>query len=133
MPFGLQNSPAVFSQLMEIVLEGLDFAIVYMDDILIYSSTLEDHISHIQQVFDRLRKHGLKLKFKKCQFMRKETKYLGFKITEHGIKPETEKVDTIQSLPPPATVKEVRSFIGMLSYYRRLYQIFLKYLFLWLN
>ncbi|CAG2218766.1 Transposon Ty3-G Gag-Pol polyprotein,Transposon Ty3-I Gag-Pol polyprotein [Mytilus edulis] len=119
MPFGLQNSPAVFSQLMEIVLENLPFAIAYIDDVLIYSETLEDHLSHIQQVFDRLRKHGLKLKLKKCQFLRKETNYLGFQITGNGIKPETDKVDTIRSLPPPVSVKEVRSFIGMLSYYRR--------------
>ena len=61
MPFGLQNSPAVFSRLMEIVLEGLPFAIAYIDDILIYSETLEEHLSHIDQVFERLRKHGLKL------------------------------------------------------------------------
>ena len=119
MPFGLQNSPAVFSRLMEIVLEGLPFAIAYIDDILIYSETLEDHLSHIQQVFDRLRKHGLKLKLKKCQFLKNETNYLGFKITTNGIKPETEKVETIRSLPPPISVKEVRSFIGMMSYYRR--------------
>jgi len=119
MPFGLQNSPAVFSRLMEIVLDGLPFAISYIDDILIYSPTLEEHMSHIQEVFDRLKIHGLKLKLKKCQFLKKETNYLGFKITDEGIKPETEKVDTIRSLPPPVTVKEVRSFVGMLSYYRR--------------
>ncbi|VDH96240.1 Hypothetical predicted protein [Mytilus galloprovincialis] len=76
MPFGLQNSPAVFSRLMEIVLEELPFAVAYIDDILIYSSTLDEHLSHIQQVFDRLRKHGLKLKLKKCQFLKNETNYL---------------------------------------------------------
>lgn len=119
MTFGLQNSPAVFSRLMEIVLEGLPFAIAYIDDVLIYSETLEDHLSHIQQVFDRLKKHKLKLKLKKCQFLRKETNYLGFKITTDGIKPETEKVETIRSLPAPINVKEIRSFIGMISYYRR--------------
>ena len=104
---------------MEIVLEGLPFAIAYIDNVLIYSETLEDHLSHVQQVFDRLRKHKLKLKLKKCQFLRNETNYLGFKITTDGIKPETEKVETIRSLPPPISVKEIRSFIGMISYYRR--------------
>lgn len=119
MPFGLQNSPAVFSRLMEIVLDGLPFAISYIDDILIYSPTLVEHMSHIQEVFDRLKTRGLKLKLKKCKFLKKETNYLGLKITDDGIKPETEKVDAIRSLPPPVTVKEVRSVIGMLSYYRR--------------
>lgn len=59
------------------------------------------------------------MKLKKCQFLRKETNYLGFKITTDGIKPETEKVETIRSLPAPINVKEIRSFIGMISYYRR--------------
>ncbi|CAG2207429.1 unnamed protein product [Mytilus edulis] len=119
MPFGLQNSPAVFSQLMEIVLQDLNFAISYIDDILIFSETLEEHFNHIQQVFDRLRQHNLKLKLKKCQFLQEETNYLGFKINIDGVKPDDAKVEAIKTLPNPVTVKEVRSFIGACSYYRR--------------
>ncbi|VDI54467.1 Hypothetical predicted protein [Mytilus galloprovincialis] len=113
MPFGLQNSPAVFFQLMEIVLENLPFAIAYIDDVLTYYETLEDHLSDIEQVFDRLRKHKLKFNLKK------NVNYLGFQITGNDIKPKTDKVETIRSFPPPFSVKEVRSFTGMLSYYRR--------------
>ena len=120
MPFGLTAAPAIFQELMSKVLEGLDhFATAYLDDILIYSSTLEEHLRHIQEVFDRLRQHCLKLKLKKCCFMRAETSYLGFVISENGIKPDSKKVEVIQALPPPTCVREVRSFIGMCSYYRR--------------
>ena len=120
MPFGLKNAPAIFSELMNIVLDGLDeFAIAYLDDILIYSKSLDEHLKHIKIVFERLRKHGLKLKLKKCNFMQKETKYLGFVINENGVKPDPAKVEAIRSIKTPETVKEVRSFIGMSSFYRR--------------
>ena len=105
---------------MNRVLEGLTkFSVAYLDDILIYSESLTDHMKHIQMVFDRLRKHNLHLKLKKCSFLKKETNYLGFVINENGVQPEQKKINVIRSLPPPTSVKEVRSFIGMCSYYRR--------------
>lgn len=119
MPFGLANAPSMFQELMSEVLQGLDFCFAYIDDILIHSSTLEEHFNHIEQVFGRLRQHGLKLKLKKCSFAQKETNYLGFVIGENGIKPDVEKVEAIQRMQTPTTVKHVRSFIGMCSYYRR--------------
>ena len=70
-------------------------------------------------MFDRLNKHNLKLKLKKCKFFQKEIEYLGFKISQSGISPNPDKVQAIRSMPPPTTVKEVRSFIGMISFYRR--------------
>lgn len=77
MPFGLVNTPSIFSQLIAIALQGLEkFTVAYLDDILIYSETLEDHLSHIKQVFEKLRQHDLKLKLKKCSFLKEETKYL---------------------------------------------------------
>ena len=120
MPFGLSNAPAVFQELMSVVLLGLgDFAIAYLDDILVFSPTLEDHLQHLDTIFDRLRKHDLKLKLKKCNFLESETNYLGFIIGKDGIKPDPKKVEAIRSLPIPTFVREVRSFIGMSSYYRR--------------
>lgn len=120
MPFGLSNAPAVFQELMSIVLEGLsDFALAYLDDILIFSRTIEDHLRQINVIFDRLRTHGLKLKLKKCSFLQEETNYLGFVVNESGIKADQEKVESIKSIPPPTCIREVRSFIGMCSYYRR--------------
>ena len=120
MPFGLTNAPAIFQELMNGVLEGLsDFTTAYLDDILIYSETLEKHLEHIQLVFDHLCKHSLRLHLKKCSFLRTETNYLDFVINEHGIQPEQKTTDVIRSLSPPSSVKEVHSFIGMCSYYRR--------------
>lgn len=120
MPFGLVNAPAIFSQLISVALQGCEqFAVAYLDDILVFSKTLEEHLQHCQAVFDKLRKHHLKLKLKKCSFLQTETKYLGFVITQNGIKPDQQKVDAIRSLPKPTTVKQIRSFLGLANYYRR--------------
>ena len=120
MPFGLSNAPAVFQELMSVVLQGCnDFSTAYLDEIMIFSPTLEEHLEHICVIFDRLRQHNLKLKLKKCSFLKSETHYLGFVISEEGIKPDQKKVEAIRSLPVPTCVREVRSFIGMCSYYRR--------------
>ena len=86
---------------------------------MIFSPTLEEHLEHICVIFDRLRQHNLKLKLKKCSFLKSETHYIGFVISEEGIKPDQKKVEAIRSLPVPTCVREVRSFIGMCSYYRR--------------
>ena len=120
MPFGLKMAPAILQELMARVLEWLDqFTVAYLDNILIYSATLEEHSAHIQNVFDRLRKHQLRLKLKKCSFLKSETTYLGFVINETGIKPEATKVDELKALAPPTTVREVCRFVCMCSYYRR--------------
>ena len=119
MPFGLTCAPAAFSELMAKVLDGLNFVKIYLDDVLVYSSTPEQHLEHLQQVFDRLRKHKLRLKKKKCKFFCKEMKYLGYIINESGILPDPEKVKILKTLPSPKTVRDVRSVLGMCSYYRR--------------
>jgi hypothetical protein len=122
MPFGLSKAQAVFQELMKIVLQGQEkFSIAYLDDILIFSETAEGHLKHIQQVlvFDHLGQHSLKLKLKKCSFFQEQTEYLGFIISEQGIKPDPKKVDTIRQLPAPTSVREIKGFIGMCSYYRR--------------
>ena len=99
MPFGLSNASAVFQELMAVVLQGIGtFSIAYLDDILVFSPTLEDHLKHLDIVFDRLRQHDLKLKLKKCMFLESETQYLGFIINKDGIKPEPKKVEAIRSL-----------------------------------
>ena len=120
MPFGLSNAPAVFQERMSVVLQGCyDFATAYLDDIMVFSSTLEEHLEQLSIIFGKLRQHHLKLKLKKCSFLQLETNYLGFVISEEGIKPDEKKIEAIKSLPVPTCVREVRSFIGMCSYYRR--------------
>lgn len=102
MPFGLSNAPAVFQELMFVVLQGCnDFSTAHLDDIIIFKPTLEQHLEHICIIFDRLRQHYLKLKLKKCSFLKSETHYLGFVISEEGIKPDQKKVEAIRSLPVP--------------------------------
>ena len=120
MPFGLMNAPGVFTQLISQVLEGYEgFSTGYIDDILVFSSSLEEHMGHLNQIFQRLRQHGLKLKLRKCSFLQPETSYLGYRLTKDGIKPEDDKVKAIRELDPPTSKKQVRSFIGSCSYYRK--------------
>ena len=120
MPFGLSNVPAVFQELMSVVLQGYsNFATAYLDDIMIFSATLEEHLEHLSMVFERLKEHQLKLKLKKSSFLKGETHYLGFVISEDGIKPDQKKVEAIRTLPAPTCVREVPSFIVMCSYNRR--------------
>ena len=121
LPFGLCNSPAIFQQMANKLLLGLeDISIAYIDDILIYSrSTAEDHLEKVQLVLDRIRKHNLKLKLSKCHFLKKETKYLGFVINEQGIKPNMDKVAAIRALKTPNSKKDCRSILGMAGWYRR--------------
>ena len=120
MPFGLMNAPGLFTQLISQVLEGYEsFTTGYIDDILCFSESLEDHFQHLEMVFRRLREHGLKLKPTKCSFLQSETSYLGFRVTQDGIKPEEDKVEAIRQLQPPSSKKEIRSFIGSCSYYRK--------------
>ena len=105
---------------MSIVLNGCNtFAIAYLDDILIFRGTFEEHMLHLNTIFERLYEHGLKLKLKKCSFLQHQVIYLGFVIDQDGIKPDQKKVEAIRALPVPTCVKEVRSFVGMCSYYRR--------------
>lgn len=102
------------------MLQGLDsFALSYLDDILIFSKSIEEHERHLRTVFDRLRQHGLKLKAKKCSFVKEQTQYQGFIIDKKRVRPDPDKVAAIRSLPSPTSVREVRSFIGMCSHYRR--------------
>jgi hypothetical protein len=120
LPFGLNSGPGLFSELVTEVLQGLDeFSAAYIDDILVFSETYEEHLKHIEQVFQRLRQHKLKLKLIKCDFAQSETNYLGFVIRKNGLKPDPDKVTAIQSMTEPKTVKQVRAYIGCLSYYRR--------------
>lgn len=100
---------------MSIVLNGMEtFTMTYLDD-----RSPEQHFEHLQQVFDCLKRHGLKLKLSKCQFLREETKYLGFMINKGGIKTDLDKVEVIKAMPTLKTVRDIRGFIGAIGYYRR--------------
>ena len=125
MPFGLTNAPAVFQRLMDQVLIGLnpedgtDFVSVYIDDIVIFSETLEDHLRHISLILERILKFQLKLKPTKCKFIRREVEYLGHLVTPDGLKTNPRIVDSIRQFARPTNVSELRLFLGLDSNYRR--------------
>ena len=121
MPFGLCNSPATFQRLMQNVFNDLIFQIllVYLDDIVTYSRTIDDHIQRLDVVFSKLKEHGLKLNPQKCHFFRSEISYLGYIVSAEGISTCSDKVKVVQEWPVPKTLKDLRSFLGFASYYRR--------------
>jgi len=121
MSFGLTNAPAYFMYLMNSVLmPELDkFVVVFIDDILIYSKTEEEHAQHLHIVLQRLREHQLYAKFSKCDFWLKEVPFLGHVITPEGISIDPSKVQDVLDWKAPTSVPEIRSFLGLAGYYRR--------------
>lgn len=121
MPFGLKNGPATFQRAMNNVLNGLIGKIchVYLDDIIIVGENLEQHINNLDTVFKRLSQFNLKIQLDKCEFLRRETEFLGHVITQDGVKPNPEKIEKILNWPIPKTAKEIKQFLGLSGYYRR--------------
>ena len=121
LPFGLMNSPNAFAMVMSEVLRGINwkFAQTYVDDILVYSSNFDQHLLHLQEIFDRLRRANLKLKPSKCHFAAKEVKYLGHKFTKEGIMVDEDKITSVLSYPRPKSQKDVRAYLGLCNYYRK--------------
>uniref|UniRef100_A0A0A9XBE2 RNA-directed DNA polymerase n=1 Tax=Lygus hesperus TaxID=30085 RepID=A0A0A9XBE2_LYGHE len=121
MPFGLKNAPSTFQRLMDNCLRGVQNEIcsVYMDDIIVFSSSLQEHMVRLRCIFDRLRQANLKVQMDKTEFLRKEVGFLGHLITESGLKPNPKKIEAITKFPVPKTTKELKGFLGLLSYYRK--------------
>ena len=118
-PFGLAQAPAYFQLLMNKVLNGLKFAMTYLDDIIIFSKNESQHLEHLETVFSCLREAGLKMKWSKCDFFKSEIHYLGHLISPEGISPLPNKLDCIQHMPAPKNAKEIKQFLGLTSYYRK--------------
>ena len=119
-PFGLVQAPAYFQQLISIVLQDCsDFAMAYLDGIIIFSQNEEDHLKHIEIIFKKLKKADLKLKESKCDFFKKEIHYLGHLISVDGIQPLPEKLESIRSMPRPRSPKEIKQFLSLTGYYRK--------------
>ena len=121
MPFGLTNAPATFQRLMENCLGDLhlNWCIIYLDDIIIYSKTPEEHVKRLEAVFKKLSKADLKLKPSKCEFFKSEITYLGHVVSNEGITTDPKKIKAIQLWPRPETVTQVRKFTGLTNYYRK--------------
>ena len=121
MPFGLCNAAATFERLMEQVLRGLHWktCLIYLDDVIIYSESFEAHIERLAEVFERMRKSGLKISPKKCSLLKEKVSFLGHVVSRDGISTDPSKVESVRDWPVPQNVHDVRSFLGTCSYYRR--------------
>ena len=118
-PFGLAQAPAYFQNLMNKVQNGLQFTLAYLDDVIIFCKSPEQHLKHIQIVLTRLKQAKLRLKKSKCLFFKQELHYLGHLLMTNGIKPQLEKIKAISEMKPPKNQKGVREFLGMVSYYQK--------------
>ena len=125
-PFGLTNAPSTFMRLMNEVLKEYvgKFVIVYLDDILIFSRSKEEHLEHLKLVLKTLQKEKLLINLKKCNFMKEELIYLGFVVSKEGLKMDPKKIQAIVNWPTPRSIFEVRSFHGLASFYRKFIRSF---------
>jgi len=128
MPFGLCNAPATFQRMMDEVCEGLEWKVGsdYIDDIVIGSTTFEEHLRSLQNLFNRLQEYGLTIKIQKCKFCQQELVFLGHLVSKDGIRPNPAKTKIIEELRPPTDLKGLRRFLGVTGYYRRFVQDYSK-------
>ena len=121
MPFGLCNAPATFERLMEVVLKGLSWktCLVYLDDIIVVGRSFQEHLKNLEEVFGRLRAANLKLSPKKCCIFQEEVRYLGHVVSRNGVAVDPDKTKVVHEWPEPRDKHEVRSFLGLCTYYRR--------------
>ena len=121
MPFGLTNAPATFQRAMQNVLRGLtyDCCLVFIDDVIVFSKEFWTHMYDLICVFERLSANNLKVKGKKCDFVRSQVPFLGHIVSKEGISTDPKKIEKVQNMNPPRCVKDVRSFLGLVGYYRK--------------
>lgn len=120
LPFGLHGAPATFQRLMDRVLQGCeDWSAAYLDDVVIYSNSWAEHLHHLQQTLKRIEEAGLTLNISKCEWAKQEANYLGYHLGNGQLRPQIDKVEAIRRSPQPKTKKEVRSFLGLVGWYRR--------------
>ncbi|XP_056314361.1 retrovirus-related Pol polyprotein from transposon 412 [Danio aesculapii] len=128
MAFGLCNAPSTFQRLMERLFgdQQCQSLLLYLDDIVVFSSSIDEHLVRMEVVLSRLQREGLKAKLSKCAFFQREVHYLGHVISSEGVSTDPRKVEAVANWPCPASVTELRSFLGFASYYRRFVEGFSK-------
>ena len=128
MAFGLVNAPATFQRVMQAAMGDLylNQCLLYLDDIIIFSKSFNEHIERLKTVFQRLREANLKLKPSKCSFLQKQVKYLGHIVSAEGIRTDPSKIEVLKNWPLPSNVKQVRQFLGFAGFYRRFVKDFSK-------
>ncbi|KAJ8522207.1 hypothetical protein ON010_g17725 [Phytophthora cinnamomi] len=120
LPMGISTAPDEYQSCMERILGDLPFVIVYLDDVLIFSENETEHLEHLRIVFERLRQYDVTLNASKCKILRESVDYLGFTLTANGIQPQKKKIEAIQQIAEPRNKKELRRFLGMITYYREM-------------
>ena len=122
LPFGLTNAPAVYQRMINDVFKEYLYSsmMTYLDDVIIFSRTFDEHIKHLENAFNKIDEYNLRMKPSKCTFLAKETYFLGFVISEHGIAADPKKLNVVKNFPQPKTQRDVRSFLGLTGYYRSL-------------
>ena len=120
-PFGIFSAPGIFCSVMQKVLRPLlrKYVIVYMDDIIIYSRSFDDHLLHIEEVFKHLDRYNLRVNLEKCEFAKFRILFLGFIITQEGMQPNCSKVEAINNIKPPKNVDQLKSFLGITNFFRK--------------
>lgn len=120
-PFGLCNTPGMFQRLMQTIFceELLQILLVYLDDIIVYSDTIADHLKRLERGFQKLREHDLKIEAEKCQLFQSRVRYLGHVVSAEGVATDPAKTEAVSQWPTPRTPKDLSSFLGFASYYRR--------------
>lgn len=128
MPFGLTNAPSTFQRLMETCMGELNLreCLIFLDDVLIFSKTFDEHVTRLEAVFQRLEQHGLKLNPSKCEFFSTRVAYLGYEISAEGIHTDPAKIEPLKSWPAPHNIKSLRVFLGFSGYYRRFVENYAK-------
>ena len=121
LPFGLCNAPTSFQRLKERCMGDMNLrdCLIYLDDVIIFSTTFKEHLDRLEAVFTRLQENKLKLKASKCKFFKSQVTYLGHVVSDAGIQTDSEKLEALKSWPVPKNVKEVRSYLSFTGYYRR--------------
>lgn len=120
MPMGLKNSPSTFQRVMDNILKDLNhICLVYLDDIVVFSTSLQEHINNLEKVFKRLRESNFKIQMDKSEFLKLETSFLGHIICNDGVKPNPDKIKAIENYPLPKTATEIKRFLGLIGYYRK--------------
>lgn len=119
MPYGLCNAPPTFQRAMNSMIQNVPNAMVYIDDIIIYSNTINEHLNHLENVFKKLKDHALSIQLDKTEFFKNEIPFLGYIVTPEGLKTNPSKIEAITKLPYPNNEKTTRQFLGMTGYYRK--------------
>jgi Reverse transcriptase (RNA-dependent DNA polymerase) len=119
MPFGLRNAAQTFQRLMDQCFQDLDFLFTYLDDHLVFSASVPEHMQHLKTLFQRLKQFGFVINPDKCEFLQTEITFLGHRLTAEGLRPVAEHVAAMEKFPQPEDLKQLQRFQGLLNYFRR--------------